>query len=117
MKLVTFIRTENKEELGILQDERVLPLAELGFAFADMNDLIERATKEDLDAMRSAEGEGLPLESVRLLSPIPRPRQDVLCLGLNYTAHAAEALKNLASCFSLSACTKKATIMKAMMKR
>ena len=91
MKLVTFTRDNEKEELGILQDERVLPLAELGFAFADMNDLIERATKEDLDAMRSAQGEGLPLESVRLLSPIPRPRQDVLCLGLNYTAHAAEA--------------------------
>ena len=91
MKLVTFTRDNEKEELGLLRDGRVLPLAELGFAFADMNELIERASKEELDAMRGAEGEGLPLESVRLLSPIPRPRQDVLCLGLNYAAHAAEA--------------------------
>ena len=30
-------------------------------------------------------------EMVKLLSPIPRPRQDVLCLGINYTAHAEEA--------------------------
>ena len=91
MKLVTFTRDNEKEELGLLREGRVLPLAELGFAFADMNELIERASTEELDAMRSAQGEGLPLEAVRLLSPIPRPRQDVLCLGLNYAAHAAEA--------------------------
>jgi 2-keto-4-pentenoate hydratase/2-oxohepta-3-ene-1,7-dioic acid hydratase in catechol pathway len=28
---------------------------------------------------------------VKVLSPIPRPKQDVLCLGLNYSEHAAEA--------------------------
>lgn len=91
MKLVTFTREENKEELGILRGERVLPLADLGFAFADMNELIERASPEELDAMRTAEGEGLPLGELRLLAPIPRPRQDLLCLGLNYSEHAAEA--------------------------
>jgi 2-keto-4-pentenoate hydratase/2-oxohepta-3-ene-1,7-dioic acid hydratase in catechol pathway len=32
-----------------------------------------------------------PLESVRLLAPIPRPRQDVICVGMNYVAHAIEA--------------------------
>ena len=41
--------------------------------------------------MAAAGGEGLPLSEVRLLSPIPRPLQDVLCLGLNYADHAAEA--------------------------
>ena len=30
-------------------------------------------------------------EDVKILSPIPRPRQDVLCLGINYAAHAVEA--------------------------
>lgn len=91
MKLVTFTRDGKREELGILRGERVLPLKELGFAFADMTDLIRRATAEELDTMRRAEGEGLSAESVRLLAPIPRPAQDVLCLGLNYREHAAEA--------------------------
>ena len=91
MKLVTFTRDGCREELGLLRGERVLPLSELGFAFADMNELIERASKEELDAMRAAEGEGLPLGELRLLAPIPRPRQDLLCLGLNYSEHAAEA--------------------------
>ena len=92
MKLVTFIRkNDTQEELGVLRDERVLPLRELGFAYADMNELICQAPKEELAAMAAAEGEGLPLDTVTLLSPIPRPLQDVLCLGLNYHAHAAEA--------------------------
>ena len=91
MKLVTFAREDGREELGLLRGERVLPLEALGFAFADMTELIERASKEELDAMRRAEGDGLPLGSVRLLAPIPRPRQDLLCLGLNYREHAAEA--------------------------
>ena len=91
MKLVTFTRGGTQESLGILREEQVLPLAELGYAFADMNDLILRASPEELAAMAAAEGEGLSLDTVTLLSPIPRPLQDVLCLGLNYRDHAAEA--------------------------
>jgi 2-keto-4-pentenoate hydratase/2-oxohepta-3-ene-1,7-dioic acid hydratase in catechol pathway len=30
---------------------------------------------------------------VRLLSPIPRPKQNVMCLGMNYVAHAIESLR------------------------
>ena len=41
-------------------------------------------------ALRTIDYENKVVELKRL-SPIPRPRQDVLCLGLNYTAHAAEA--------------------------
>ena len=32
----------------------------------------------------------LPLSAVRLLSPIPFPRRNILCVGKNYHAHAAE---------------------------
>ncbi|MBO5552086.1 MAG: fumarylacetoacetate hydrolase family protein [Lachnospiraceae bacterium] len=37
--------------------------------------------------------EALELDSpgVELLSPIPHPRQDVICLGINYSEHAKEA--------------------------
>jgi 2-keto-4-pentenoate hydratase/2-oxohepta-3-ene-1,7-dioic acid hydratase in catechol pathway len=31
------------------------------------------------------------LESVQLLAPIPRPRQNIICLGMNYVAHAIES--------------------------
>ena len=92
MKLVTFIRSGSEnEELGLLRGEGVLPLGEHGFSYADMNELICRSTAGERAAMAAAEGETLPLASVRLLSPIPRPMQDVLCLGLNYADHAKEA--------------------------
>ena len=92
MKLVTFEREAGCEELGVLRGERVLPLRELGFSYRDMNELIETADRAALTRMAEAEGEGLPLADLTLLSPIPRPRQDVLCLGLNYSEHAREAV-------------------------
>lgn len=92
MKLITFVRRgASEEELGVLRGERVLPLREAGFSFADMNDLILRSTSAERAAMAAAEGAELPLGDVTLLSPIPRPLQDVLCLGLNYAEHAKEA--------------------------
>lgn len=60
-------------------------------AAADMYALIGMlcsATPESL-----AQGESLPLSSVRVLSPIPQPRQDVVCLGMNYNDHSAEAAR------------------------
>ena len=33
----------------------------------------------------------IPLTEIRLLAPIPRPRKNILCLGLNYADHAAES--------------------------
>ena len=92
MKLITFTRRgSTAEELGLMRGEGVLPLREAGFSYADMNDLICRSSKEDLAAMAAAEGAELALDEITLLSPIPRPLQDVLCLGLNYAAHAQEA--------------------------
>ena len=38
-------------------------------------------------------GEPIELEKVKLLAPIPEPRQDVVCLGMNYMDHSAEAAK------------------------
>ena len=35
----------------------------------------------------------LPLASVELLAPLPRPRKNVFCLGRNYAEHAAESLR------------------------
>lgn len=35
-------------------------------------------------------GEGVPLSSVSLLAPIPRPERNIFCVGKNYHAHARE---------------------------
>ena len=82
MKLITFLH-ENVEKVGVLtaDETAVAPLP-----FPDMNTLIESG---DLSAAQAAES--VPLSEVTLLAPIPHPRQDVICLGINYRSHAAEA--------------------------
>ena len=86
MKYITYLHN-NKESVGFLNesDNAVYPLP-----FADMNALIE-VPKEDLEvAIKEAKNKIL-LSDVTLLAPIPRPKQDVICLGINYKAHADEA--------------------------
>jgi len=44
------------------------------------------------DEVLAQTGEGtVPLTSCRVLAPIPAPRQDVICLGMNYQKHKTEA--------------------------
>ena len=87
MKLVTYtLRGDTREAVGVWTDKGIVPVKALGLAFETMNDLILRATEADMAILREAQGEALPLDSVTLLAPIPRPLQDVVCLGLNYTA-------------------------------
>ena len=83
MKLVTFLHNE-RERVGILDRDAVRPLP-----YQDMQSLIESAPEPG--ALQREAGEPLPLSEIRLLAPIPRLRQDVICLGINYRSHAREA--------------------------
>ena len=98
MKLVTY-RHSGAEHVGALTPDGsgILPLP-----VPDMNTLIETM---DLPALRSAvaaaeRGSALALSEAELLAPIPRPRQDVLCLGMNYRAHEEESARYNADAFT-----------------
>lgn len=82
MKLVTFLHN-GVQKVGVLSadEQAVAPLP-----YSDMLSLIEANALSAADA-----AESVPLSAVTLLAPIPRPRQDVICLGINYKAHADEA--------------------------
>jgi 2-keto-4-pentenoate hydratase/2-oxohepta-3-ene-1,7-dioic acid hydratase in catechol pathway len=79
MKLITY-RYSGTEAVGILEGETIHPLP-----VDSMLTLIESGR------IPASDGTPLALADVELLSPIPRPRQDVICLGINYKAHADEA--------------------------
>lgn len=53
---------------------------------------VSRLTSEGSDVSLRRAGVILPLSQVRLNSPIPRPRKNIVCLGLNYHDHWAETL-------------------------
>ena len=96
MKLVTYL--ENSEEkVGALTPagDRIIPIP-----VADMNTLIETMTFDDLTAALD-DSSSVPLAEVALCAPIPRPRQDVLCLGMNYKSHEEECAQYDADSFTL----------------
>lgn len=88
MRLITYV--ENKEErTGVLSADGT---GVYSLPYPDMQTVIETPWEELTAAARRAEKENaVSLHSVRLLAPIPRPRQDVICLGINYRSHAKEA--------------------------
>ncbi len=101
MKLLTY-RYENAECVGVLdQTEKwVYPLAAAGISAATMQELIEKADHAVLaEVKRLSEREScsvdaaVSLDAVQLLAPIPVPKQDIVCLGVNYAAHAEESAR------------------------
>ena len=95
MKLITYLK-DHREWTGILADDgaSVFPLP-----YPDMQSIIE-APKEALTAAAGTSIDSIPLSEVTLLAPIPCPRQDVICLGINYHAHAEEAARYSAEAFT-----------------
>lgn len=94
MRLYT-VAYENSESLAVsfAGDDRLYLLPENGFTFENMQELIEfwdDSLKNRLLALAQSGKAAVP-GSYRILAPIVRPRQDVVCLGINYYAHAKEA--------------------------
>jgi len=95
MRLVTFIHNDHAT-LGLMNDRHVLPLSPADGWPLSLLDLIATGP-ETLQRLQTAvptlarAATRLPLESVRLLAPIPRPRKNVMCIGWNYAEHVSES--------------------------
>ncbi len=92
MKFVTYIY-EGASAAGVLSTDEcaVIPASELGLKAGSMNELICELGGS-LPVIPAAAG-SIPLSEVKLDAPIPEPKQDVVCLGLNYRDHVDEATR------------------------
>ncbi|WP_137389648.1 fumarylacetoacetate hydrolase family protein [Rhodoligotrophos defluvii] len=106
MRIATYAK-DGKERLGIIVAEAILDLARarqrlsgaegpetaLDFlaagqaALDEAAELVEKARAEDPSALFER------LDTVRLLSPIPRPHKNIFCVGRNYKAHIEEGAR------------------------
>ena len=61
--------------------------------YETMNALLtdDPARRDEVLSSASNSGDTIPLSGCKVLAPIPTPRQDVICLGMNYQKHKAEA--------------------------
>ena len=92
MKFVTYIN-DGESGVGVLNAAAtaVIPVAELGLEAKNMNELIDEL-RGVLPTVPEVVKE-LALSEIRLDAAIPEPKQDIICLGLNYRDHAEEATR------------------------
>ena len=88
MKLLTF-EYEGKERVGFLKNEKVYAIDK----YESMLDLIKNTNDKELKAFEEKAEKGIALADVKVLAPIPSPEQDIICLGVNYAAHAEESAR------------------------
>jgi 2-keto-4-pentenoate hydratase/2-oxohepta-3-ene-1,7-dioic acid hydratase in catechol pathway len=105
MRLATYTTRKSPEpHLGLVLGEYVMNVraAAQALGLGDVpDDMLEfiAAGEPALDVAREidapiaadAAAHALPLADVRLMAPIPRPRRNIVCIGLNYAEHVAES--------------------------
>lgn len=94
MKLASF-RSPRGEDFGIVADDRIYPASELlGDSSVTLAQILREASARDqLEEATSTESISFSLDSVQLLPAVPNPPK-IICVGLNYGEHAAEAGRN-----------------------
>ncbi|AXG74673.1 FAA hydrolase family protein [Flavobacterium arcticum] len=108
MKLVTYKINDTTHQLGFIKDDVIINAEQLGqlknnalpatmLEFIDLGKegiekattLIATATTEELKKC------SVSLAGAKLMAPIPKPRKNIIGIGLNYTEHVAESARTL----------------------
>ncbi len=96
MRLTT-CKYKNQDYLAVIQDDVLLiPVMNTNSSY-ELNSMLQliEGGEQSLQQLKNIIGqsnpdEWIPLSEVELLSPIPRPRQNIMCLGWNYIEHVEE---------------------------
>ncbi|MEO0037200.1 MAG: hypothetical protein RIQ59_411 [Bacteroidota bacterium] len=108
MKLLTYKTADTEPRLGFIYKNQVIDMEDFGdisnFPLPnDMLDLIDLGFEiiEEITEMISETPENFfeeisyEMEEVTILSPIEKPRKNIIGIGLNYTEHVAESARTL----------------------
>jgi 2-keto-4-pentenoate hydratase/2-oxohepta-3-ene-1,7-dioic acid hydratase in catechol pathway len=90
MRLVTYV-SDRGPRAGVLREGRVIDAwdaLEPGAPESSVRELLRRDALGPLQSQVG--GDGIPVEQLSLDVPVPDP-QKIVCIGLNYRSHAAEA--------------------------
>jgi 2-keto-4-pentenoate hydratase/2-oxohepta-3-ene-1,7-dioic acid hydratase in catechol pathway len=108
MKLLTYKTQDTEPRLGFIHNNQVidmedfgeisnfplptsmLELIDMGFELVEeLNDMIAETDAELFDEI------AYEMDEVIFLAPIPKPRKNIIGIGLNYTEHVAESARTL----------------------
>ena len=97
MKLLSYMNiTDDAPQVGILHKTKngIIPLSMIDIDYPNMMSVIEQLTYAEFERLNLAQEAPdiptIPLASVKLCAPIPKPPQDIICLGINYQEHKNE---------------------------
>ncbi len=108
MKLLTYVTSENEQRAAFIHNNKavdledfgevanfplpstILELIDMGFeVIAEINSLLEDISESELAEI------SYELNEIQPLAPIPKPRKNIIGIGLNYTEHVAESARSL----------------------
>jgi 2-keto-4-pentenoate hydratase/2-oxohepta-3-ene-1,7-dioic acid hydratase in catechol pathway len=93
MRLVTYYDGE-VERIGAVRGDFLIDLTDLAPDMLSLMDGGPALLAQAHAAVATASDTSMiALEKVKLLAPIPRPRKNIVCLGMNYAAHAIEGAR------------------------
>jgi len=108
MKLLTYTIDSVDNRLGILQNDTIIDVEKLGHktnetfpkTMLDLIDLGLGEVKRIADIISKTNenviaSSSVPVSEVTILAPIPKPRKNIIGIGLNYTEHVAESARTL----------------------
>lgn len=108
MKLLTYQNNSGEQKIGILQNDTIIDIETLGFKTNEtfpnsMLELIDAGleTVAKINTVLTGANENviaavsIPVAEVTILAPIPKPRKNIIGIGLNYTEHVAESARTL----------------------
>ncbi len=108
MKLITYKTSDSEPRLGFIHNNQVidmedfgeisnfplpndmLDLIDLGYEIiAEINEIIAETPENFFEEI------SYEMDEVTFLAPIPKPRKNIIGIGLNYTEHVAESARTL----------------------
>lgn len=95
MKILTY-KYLNKENLGFLSkcETKIYPQERFDLNFKDMNELIDNFSVKmlkNIDFKLKESLDFIEIKDVEILAPIKVPKQDIICVGLNFYDHIKES--------------------------
>lgn len=92
MRFVTYQTGADDPRPGVLVEDGVVDISAVAPSLLALIEMGDAGLQQVRDTVGSA-ATTLPVSDVALLAPIPRPRKNVMCVGMNYVAHAYESAR------------------------
>lgn len=101
MKILTY-EVEGRRKLGIWNKDEtwIYPIESFGMEYKEMQEAVSGMSESEIQLLNHMASKdpyritgAAPVSEAKILAPILKPKQDIICLGINYMDHAEESAR------------------------